>query len=256
MNIAEAQGICIGRKIGVRFDQLHNKVLGVGLNGIEIVRAEAWKSTQDDKDGNSRFEENVDYKETHPQICVVTKTNPDYPYKVGDKLFVHYMAFETAKNGDIVTYDAIIDADYVFFTLKDDEIIISEDIYIGEPIYSKEEKTKSGIVLAGGKEDSLKIRILHTTAPFYKYLPQIGERAKFLTQPIVKPGDIVISQDKYNYHFKYNKKKYVMLKGHEIAAVYEAKEEETDSEFKFYWLANRYYRENKVTGVAEDITYG
>jgi hypothetical protein len=198
---------CINKYLSVKFDKDHNKIVGTGLNGLPIIRPDAWlhKDAANDHE-KTTVEENVDYKETHPQICIVTAENPNYPYRVGDRLFVHYMAYETAAHGDIVTYEAIIIADYVFFKINlDGTWDLADDTYIGEPVINDEWVSPSGILVEMGKKDNLRVNITHV----YK-----GASRR------VKVGDIAISIDKYNYEFKYENKKYVKLSSHEIAGIY------------------------------------
>lgn len=208
-------GTAIGDKLGVRFDRDHNKVVGKGLNGLAIIRPDAWLHKESTADGEkTTTAENVDYKETHSQICVVTIENPKYPYRVGDRLFVHYMAWETAQMGDIVTFDGIIHADYVFFVMKTDtEWVLAKDTYIGEPVFTDEVITPNGIFLQGGKKEQLKVKITHVCDPF------INEHGQTVN-PCVSVGDTAISIDKFNYEFKLNGKKYVRLNAHEIAGTY------------------------------------
>lgn len=216
MNILEnIKGHCIHNRLAVRFDKDHNRVLGKGLNGINIIRVDKWTNDATKNEETSKQEENVDYKETHPQICVVTTSNEKYPYRIGDKLFVHYMAYETAELGDLVTYDAVIRADMVFFTiLPDGTWRMAKDIYVGEAVILDEEITPSGIIASLGKKDQLRVKITHVPEP---YQNEHGVTIK----PCVEVGDIAISIDKYNYEFNLDGKRYVKLTSKEIAGVYQ-----------------------------------
>lgn len=213
--MSKISGKCINNKIGVRFDSLHNRVLATGLNGLPILRVDKWTNEATKDEATSKLEENIDYKETHSQICVVTVENDKYPYRIGDKLFVHYMAWETADGGDIVTHNAVIIVDYVFFTiLPDNSLKMAKDTYIGEPIFTDEEITPSGIFLQAGKKEALKVKILHVPEP---YVNEYGH----LIENVASIGDTVISIDQYNYEFNYNGKRYVRLTSKEIIGIYE-----------------------------------
>lgn len=198
----------VNKYLGVRFDANHNKIIGKGIDGQGIIRADEWLHKDDD--GKQTFQENMNYLETKPQICEVLAANDRYPYKVGDKLFVHYMAWETAQCGDLITNEAVIIADYVFFTiLSDGKMKMAENNYLGKQLYTDDIITKSGIFLQGGRPKSLQIRI--TNMPLN--LP------KWHIKHPVNIGDTVISCDGYNYEFKYEGEKYIRLKDTEIAGV-------------------------------------
>jgi hypothetical protein len=218
---------CMNNSLLVRFED--NLLFELGDTGIILQRAEQWLARDrngeirtNEQDGTSKYEYNVDCRETHPQICKVLASNENYPYKKGDRLFCHYMAFESAKDGDIVTLQGIINADFVFFTIRPDgELIMADDIFIGEPIINDEVITKSGILAELGKKDLLKVKITHAHKPYYKRLRHdTWERSQYLTNPVVEVGDIAVSVDQYNYDFEFNKKKYIKLKGSEIAGIW------------------------------------
>lgn len=220
--------ICANKYIAVKFNSNHNKVIELGDTGIKLYRPDEWVERDDygeikldEKTGTTKFGYNVDYKETHPQICVVTASNPKYPYKIGDKLFVHYMAYETAECGDIETLEAIIIADYVFFRINSDGTWdLSNDTYIGEAVLIGEDITNTGIILSLGKKDNLKVKITHIHKPYYKKNERYPElESMHLTYPICNIGDTVVSIDKYNYEFELDGKKYIKLSSHEIATV-------------------------------------
>lgn len=199
---------CVNNFLGVKFDPTHNKVVGKGINGLDIIRPDEWLHKDDE--GKQTFQENTNYLETKPQICTVIVANDNYPYQVGDKLFVHYMAWETAKCGDIVTHEAFIVADYVFFTiLPNGELKMAKENYIGKQLYTEDIVTKSGIFLQGGRPKSLQIRITN--------IPQ--EPPKWYGRHPVVKDDIAISCDGYNYEFKYDGQKYIRLKWSEIAGI-------------------------------------
>lgn len=197
---------CIGQWLCVKFDPDHNRVLELS-GGQKLIMADQWLHKDDE--GKQTFQENLNHLESKPQICTVLIENEDYPYKVGDKLCVHYMAWETSKNGDIVTNEAIIIADYVFFKiLPNGDFEMADGIYLGKQVYTEEQKTASGIIFdLGQKKENLKVKITHIP----KDMPERNGE-----QP-VHVGDTVISIDKYNYELTIYPDKYVKLTKDEIA---------------------------------------
>lgn len=194
----------LNKNIIVNFDQIHNKAIGTGINGEPIVRAELWLNTEAEvADEPSRFDENVNYLETNPQICVVVHPNAYCDYKVGDKLFVHYMAWEWREKVDD---GYVIETDYVFFKiLPDNTFEMVKDNYLGTPIYAKDEEV-GGFIIAGEKKDNLQVDITH--------IP---------TNSVFSIGERVISIDKNNYEFDYWGKRFIKLVKDEIIANYECK---------------------------------
>lgn len=193
---------CLNGRIKVKFDVTHNKLIPLGDTGITLIRPDDW--LHKNEENKTVYAENTNYLETKPQVCTVLEPNSKYPYKVGDRLFTHYMAYETAQLGDLVTQEGFIIADYVFFTiLPDGSWKMTDDNYIGEQIYTPEKVTTSGLIYdIGGKKENLQVKITH--------LPD---------SPIVNIGDTVLSIDRYNYEFTIYPKKYIRLTGNEIAGV-------------------------------------
>ncbi len=189
-----------GRFIG-QFDESHQRVIKIG--NVELVRAEMWEAKQGDKDKHTTFEENFNYLETKPQIAVVTHSNADYPFLPGDKVFLHYMAYETAKYADEATKEAFILGEYVFFTfMPDGTWKMAENYYLGKLIYEKEQKTKSGIIINwNDRPVANQIEITHA-----------WEGGDY------KPGETVLTIDNYQYVFKHEGQEYVMLRDREIVA--------------------------------------
>jgi hypothetical protein len=192
----------LNKNIVVRFINEHNSTIGTGINGSPIVRAELWLNTEAEvADEPSRFDENVNYLETNPQICVVVHPNAYCEYRAGDKLFVHYMAWEWREKVDD---GYVIETDYVFFKiLPDDTFEMVKDNYLGTPIYTKDEEV-GGFVIAGEKKDNLQVDITH--------IP---------TESMFTIGERVISIDKNNYEFDYWGKRFIRLVKDEIVANYE-----------------------------------
>lgn len=213
--------------IKVRFEANDRVVLGD--TGVTLIRPEMWVERDrndeirtNEQDGSTRFGYNVDRKEVNPQICVVIAGNEKFPYKIGDRLFVHYMAYESLLEEDIETLEAVIDAKFVFFKIENNEIgELANDIYIGEPIINDEVVTPSGILVEQGKRDNLRVKITHVSKPYYKEIKAFpGSYSPILTEPCVQVGDIAVAIDKYNYDFKFNGKTLIKLTSGEIAGVY------------------------------------
>jgi len=191
--------------IAVKFNTSHNKIVGNGINGLELIRPDHWinNEAEENEDSLTRFEENVNYLETNPQICSVLHQNANCEYREGDALFVHYMALEWA---EITQYGTVIETDFILFQIMPDgELKVVNDTYLGELVYEKEEET-NGFVVIKEKKDSLKIKITHV-APNHRQEFGFGV------------GDTVISIDKNNYAFNYNDKKYIKLTRDEIVSI-------------------------------------
>lgn len=173
-----------------------NSVTGSMYQAVEEANAaidEAEAST-------TRFEENENYLETNPQICTVIHSSAHHPYKVGDKLFVNYLAWEWREK----TEDGhLIEADSVFFVIgTDGSLSMEPHTYLGEAIYAEDVVTTSGILLSSGKKDNLRVRITH-----------IPPNSDF------EVGDTIVSIDKNNYELTYQGKKYVKITTDEIVGV-------------------------------------
>lgn len=187
-------------KIIVQFEGDHNKKIGTGIGGKAVLRADLWLNTEaEESDAPSRFNENENYLETNPQICVVVHPSASLAYKDGDRLFVHYMAWEWRE----MTDDGhVIETDNILFQIMPDETFIpAKDTYLGEPVYAQDEEV-SGFVISGNKKDNLRVRLTH--------LPENNR--------LFNIGDVVISIDKNNYEFDYWGKRYIKLTHPEMVA--------------------------------------
>lgn len=182
----------------------HNHKIGIGLNGMPIIRAEKWLNTEaEEADAPSRFDENENYLETNPQICIVKHPSAYHGYQPGDKLFLHYMAWEWA---EATEYGYVVEADQILFKINEDEtLMVVNDTYLGEFLYEREEETETGFVTVKEKKDSLKIKITHLARNH-------NEAFGFGI------GDVIISIDKNNYQFNYNGGKYIKLTRDEIVS--------------------------------------
>jgi len=193
---------CLNNLIKVRFEDNSR----IRLGSLELIRPEVWGDV--DEGGNVKYQDdgtqkmafNTDLKETRPQICTVVIANDKFPYAIGDRLFLHYMAAETCMDYDITYMSGYIDASRVFFVIEPNgDFRLADKVFIGEPIIVGEEVSRSGIIFGLGRKDRLRVRILHTH-------PNTG----------IDVGDIVMSIDAYNYEFTYEDKSYIMLRKDEI----------------------------------------
>lgn len=193
-------------RIVVKFDENHNRIIKLGK--LELIRAEEWLHKADDGSGiSSTYEENTNYIETKPQIATVMQTNSRYPqYKIGDVLFLHYMAHTTATYANERNKEAYISSEFVFFKIGEQgAIAMVDDMYLGEQVEEPEEVTASGIILMAGRQRSCHIKLLHlpTGSPF-------------------RIGNVIATCDNYQYKFTYNGKEYVMVRTREIVAILES----------------------------------
>jgi len=187
-------------KIGVKFDESHNKTLTKGLNDLDIVRADLWINREDDGEQSSKYNENLNYLETKPQIASVTITSASCDYKVGDKIFLHYMAYETA---ELTEYGWIVDTDFILFQIMPDNTFKMVDgAYLGEQLLTDEVITETGIYLSGGKKEGLKVKITHVP-----------------DNNLISIGETVVTVDDKQYELNYWGKKYIKLVENEIVGV-------------------------------------
>jgi co-chaperonin GroES (HSP10) len=206
--------ICLNNYIRVRFED--NTRIKIGE--LELIRPEIWDERGEngelkyDDNGVVKSAYNTNGLETKPQICEVLIANPNYPFAVGDRLFVHYMAWETAMDGEIATNEGYILSDYVFFVIGSgvSDWKLVPNMYIGEPVIIGEEISQSGIVYGLGRKDTLRVKITHVP----------HQQPKWGSHP-VQIGDTVLSIDTYNYEFEFEGKKYIKLTGDEIACIVE-----------------------------------
>lgn len=193
----------LGNKAIVEYDRSHGKILAKGIGGTEIVRAEKWLNhdAEENENTTSRFDENTNYLETNPQIAIIKHPNINLDYVAGDKIFLHYMAWEWA---ELTEHGHLIDTDFILFQiLPHGTFKLPDNLYLGEAVYSEEEITPSGIIMLEGKKDNLKVKLTHLAQ----------------NNTDLKVGDIVLSVDKNNYEFDYWGKKYVKLMSDEIVGV-------------------------------------
>lgn len=206
----------IGNKIGVVFDDNHLKTYDLG-NGIKLHRAETWVGKEGDEEGFTKTESNVNHLETNPQIGWVVMPNDKYDLKVGDKVFMHYLAFEEFEEKiEIDGKDCyLIEENFIFFTMENGEYKMRPNTYLGTIIINEPPKSTFGIYLTSQDafKNDLKISITHSP------IPVTNEHGVFI-ENVCKVGDIVMPIDRSNYPLTVDEVEYVMLKDTEIVAIY------------------------------------
>lgn len=194
---------CKNVNLFVSYDMSHNKVFSIA--GIEIIRPDEWEAEKLSEDAMKQTESNVNKLDVHPQIATVLIPNLKFPFKKGDKVFLHYMAFEWAERLEIEGESGfMIDAEYVLFVMEDGKYIMPKDYYLGEQVYAEAERTASGIYVTpfDTVKKAMEITITHK--------PQGDD--------YVGIGDTVYSVDDKQYVLKVDGKEYVWLKKSEIIA--------------------------------------
>jgi len=192
----------LGNRLIVRFDEADRKLIPLGDTGVVLLRPDEWVHKDGDEETHTKTEENCNYLETKPQVCVVTHANSKHPYKENDRLFVHYMAWVTAEYANEKTKEAYIDADYVFCTmLPNGEYKMADHVYFGELVLTEDEATPSGIIVnvLGKKPKLCQIRLVH--------LPNCSQFEK---------GDIILTIDNNQYRAVIDGHNYVMVRDREI----------------------------------------
>lgn len=199
----------VRNKLVVKFDVSHNKSVGKGLNGLDIIRPDMWFD-KELEDGTSQFMSNENKLLVHPQIVVVAIGNEKY--KAGDVLFVHYMAKEweekIALDGE---EHSIIDSGYVIFKMTDDGYELVDDSFLGDRVIENELVLSSGLILnVMERPIASRIRITH--------LP----KERCLETSEIKIGDVVLTVDDNQYEMNIGGgQKKVKLTSEEIYAIIE-----------------------------------
>lgn len=194
----------INRNLGVVFDEEDKRFFDLG-NGITLERADAWRFNEGSEEKNTRVETNVNHLEVNPQFARVVVENPILPYKAGDILFLHYLAYETFEElFELQGEDKVcfIDDSYVLFKIEGDKFILPKGVYLAEEVLEDAPQTASGIFLTPftHTKDDLVIRIKHCPVEALIYAD----------------GELVISLDVHNYPIEVYGQKYFVIKEDEI----------------------------------------
>jgi len=195
---------CINDWIFVSYDD-RSKFYHTLPNGVELVIPIVWEQRDEYGFYTGQRTENLDRKEANPQVCYVLSENPRYPeYKVGDKLFTHYLEYE---NGDTVLGEVtgkMIKGNSVFFKVGEGgEMLPTKGTYIAERIAGKR-FTPLGILLPDWIPNFKKCHVRLTVTP---------------TDSPYNVGDVVLTIDDNQYMFEYEGKVHVKVYDHEIIGV-------------------------------------
>ena len=197
----------VGDRLFVDYDMTHNKVFN--FNGVEIARSDIYLF----KDGESdnKMEAKVNKLELNPQIATVELNNLKYNLFKGDKVFLHYMAYEWLNIDDFQLIEGkklySIDARNIFFKIIGNNIELIDDLFLGEVIIENK-LTLSGIhVNIENKRKESLVKITHIPKECDNEYKQINV------------DTIVKTIDDNQYIINYDNKKYVVLKSSEIVGI-------------------------------------
>jgi co-chaperonin GroES (HSP10) len=197
----------VGNRLFVDYDMTHNKVFKI--NGLELLRPDIYLF----KDGESdnKMEAKVNKLDLNPQIATVELDNPKFNLFKGDKVFLHYMAYEWLDMNEYQLIDDkklyCIDAKNVFFKILEDKLELKEDLFLGEVILENK-LTLSGIhINVENKRKISLIKITHVPSKCIK------------GYDCIKVGSTVKTIDDNQYIINYNQKKYVVLRSEEIVGI-------------------------------------
>lgn len=199
----------VGNKVIVRFDESHNKVFKIG--DVEIMKPDIWQYNAGESD--DRMEGKVNKLLINPQVAEVVINNKKNKLAKGDKVFVHYMAYEWKDDNAIDIKGvkcAMIDGGQVFFKIVEGELITQPDIFLGELIH-EDKMTMSGIIISvSNVRRASTIKITHKPKEVKK------------ETNMIEVGMTVNTVDDNQYIVNYNGKDYVVLKSNEIAGITQA----------------------------------
>lgn len=182
---------CIGDNILVEYAE--NKLLKDFGNGFKIHLPE--RSKFDVVDGSEYTSRITDRKLVNPQLAIVKAENPNYPFKTGDMIYLHYGAYELRYPYQDNQF--FVNANMVFFTCNEGVIKPVKGIHIGELIIHEAPKTASGIYTTSDAHvrEACVVKILHAAEN------NLG----------IQDGDEVYTVDDHQDTFEFNNRKYVRL---------------------------------------------
>jgi co-chaperonin GroES (HSP10) len=190
----------INEWIGVEFDHNHNKTVKHG--GLELVKSTSW--FYEELEGKAMYDVNRDLKDTNPQIATIVTENKSYGLKKGDKVFVHYLQYDTKLEFDGVKY---INFNTIFFKINgEDDFEMADGVYLAKRTIIEAKKTESGIYITSeeAKPEPLKIKITH--------VPRNN---------VFNVGDIAVTADDFQYEIDVYGEKYVKVTPEWIVGVIE-----------------------------------
>jgi co-chaperonin GroES (HSP10) len=192
-----ANGNPINDWIGIEFDETHNRTINVG--GIQIARPETW--VYQEFDDKTMYENNKDLKATNPQIATILNPNMKYGLQKSDLVFIHYLQYSSDLVIDGVKY---IPFNTIFFKINGkDDFEMADGILLAKRILVEAPKTNSGIFLSSveTKKEPLKLIITH--------IPRDSK---------LKIGDVIVTEDDYQYEINIYDSEYVKITPDWIAA--------------------------------------
>lgn len=193
----------INNNIGIVFDEEDKRFYDLG-NGLKLERADSWRFNEGTSDKHTRVETNVNHLDVNPQFGRVVVENTKFPYKSGDIVFMHYLAYEMFEDLFEIQGDdkvCFVDESLILFKIEDKEYILPEGTYLAQEVLHDAPRTSSGIFITPFThiKDDLMIKITHT--------PE---------ERIYQKGDVVISIDSNNYPIEVYDEKFFVIKEDEI----------------------------------------
>ena len=196
----------VGDRVIVKFDLKESSTYDLG--SLELVRPSIWEHEEGVSD--NKMENKVNKLLVNPQIATAVATNSKYKVAKGDKLFLHFMAWEWGQDEPIKIDNQdchVINGTYILFKFDGDKIILSDDTFLGEVI-KESNMTLSGLIISvEEKRKAATVVITHIPMNVKK------EYSDILI------GDTVKTIDDHQYVFTFNKKEYVKLTSEEIMGV-------------------------------------
>lgn len=184
----------LNKNLLVEFDETHNRV----INGLYRPTEWVFEDTDSREGATTKYDVNRNKKETNPQIATVIVTNPDSTLKAGDKIFTHYLDYDTCSKLDYEGKEySVIRYTNVFFKIKGEgDYEMMPDTYLGEQVFSEGLKTESGIYLTPYDKikETLRVKLTH-----------VPEDSDF------KVGETVVTTDDFQYEIEIDGRKLIKL---------------------------------------------
>lgn len=194
----------LGNKLFVKFKSIHD----LEYKSLKLYNPNIWE--MDLEEGDLKMDGKVNKLLVNPQIATVMVTSPKFRVSKGERVFLHYMAYEWGEE-DIVHINGedcnVVDGNHIIFKIKEDDIELVPDTFLGELI-EEDQKTESGIIISATPiRKAATINITHVPS----------ERVREVEE--IKVGDIVNTVDDHQYVINFNDRKYVVAKSHEIVGL-------------------------------------
>ncbi len=185
-------------KVIVEIDYNHKKVVKL-KSGLELIRPDMWEFEPEAGREERKYVQNLNRKDVNPQIAKVKAVYDGCRLRVGQDIFLHYLAVDNAipiKDIDGKEY-SLINENAIFFIIHGEgDFEMMDDIYLGEQVYSGGQ-TESGIWVTpyDKKKETLRVMITH--------VPKNSRG--------IRVGDTVLSIDDNQYILEIDGKKYIKL---------------------------------------------